>query len=125
MPAPGEAGRRARAERRPEAAAAGLAAAAAAAVRRDRGSFRAASHLNTSLHLTASPPLPHPPPHSPPTPRFQEVKAYILERRDALTGGKQAATLGFAKPSIMDLDADDAAVGLGGGAAKKGKGFSS
>ncbi|KAI8473112.1 MAG: hypothetical protein J3K34DRAFT_412257 [Monoraphidium minutum] len=55
--------------------------------------------------------------------KFQEIKAYILERRDALTGRAAAADKSKA-PSIMDLDADDAAVGLGGGK-PKGKGFSS
>lgn len=53
--------------------------------------------------------------------KFDELKKYILERRDALTG-RSAAGTGSSRPSIMDLDADDAAVGLTGG--KKGKGFS-
>ncbi|GBF88053.1 ribonuclease P [Raphidocelis subcapitata] len=58
--------------------------------------------------------------------KFQELKEYILQRRDALTGraAGAAAAAGGGRPSVMDLDADDAAVGLGGGA-KKGKGFSS
>jgi len=50
--------------------------------------------------------------------KYQDIKNYILERRDALTGQTKKSN-----PAIMDLDRDDAAVGLGGGA-KKGKGFS-
>lgn len=57
--------------------------------------------------------------------RYQELKDYILARRDELTGRKRSeAAAGAGRPSIMDLDADDAAVGLSSGG-KKGKGFSS
>lgn len=56
--------------------------------------------------------------------RYQELKEYILARRDELTGRKRDNDKGGKAPSIMDLDADDAAVGLGGGGgAKSGKGF--
>ncbi len=58
--------------------------------------------------------------------KFGEIKDYILARRDELAGkggagGKGGKGGGSTKGSIMDLDADDAAVGLGGGG--KGKGF--
>lgn len=54
------------------------------------------------------------------------MRDYILERRDALTGKQRRGDgEGGGRPSIMDLDADDAAVGLVGGGGKKGKGFSS
>jgi hypothetical protein len=64
--------------------------------------------------------------------KYQELKKYILERRDALRpAGASASSKGgaAARPSVMDLDADDEAVGLGAaavgaGGKRTGKGFS-
>lgn len=57
--------------------------------------------------------------------KFKEIRDYILQRRDELTGRAPAAGQAPARPSIMDLDAEDSAVGLGGGKpTTRGRGFS-
>lgn len=63
--------------------------------------------------------------------KYQELKKYILERRDALRPAGSSSSKGGAatRPSVMDLDADDEAVGLGAaavgaGGKRTGKGFS-